>query len=231
MKRKSAHTSGEGQHCLAADNMAAVGRPLTCAIPKKIYRPLYFLSLSFIVTQTVMDICYYLSVHLNVLSTSQYNHIVSVIFIMLQAIDFVLSVSLIAIFVQRLRSLNIDIGINDPYHNQELNDQQMKIVRSMSKSTVLSCIAILSSQCVFIYIAILFWINDSDNLGYTRFIMVAWDCIINSVCVILNFDFADGCYYHLCCCFDYCCTKLCGYQAKRQQTELRQRLLTEPYKL
>ena len=207
------------------------------AISNKVFIAFYCGSILFMVVFIASDVCYYLYIR-NVLSEIQDAHIVVIAVICEQIIDLLLSICLMALFLQRLRRLNVDIIINASHgykvSDSEVifNEDQMKIIKSMSKVTILSCFAIVTFQVVAIYTGFAFWFGKpSTESNEIRYMLGILDCIVNSLCVVLSFDFAEIWYYRLCCCFDICCAKLCTYQTKRQLDEHRHRLLSEPYNL
>ena len=200
------------------------------AISERICALLYLGCASFEIIFMACMICYYLKLE-NTLTHTQYDDIAGILIAAYQMIDFLLAVSVIIIFIKKLRKLSIEVGINDSNYDIQTNDpwlsrSQMKIVGRMSKITILSCVAILTTQSFLIYIGTLYWVGEPKMLNHIRYIYVTLDCIINSICVVLNFDFADEYYEKICFC-ESICTKLCAYKVKREFGEYRNRLLKE----
>eukprot|EP01084_Bolivina_argentea_P127038 224754_1 len=204
-------------------------------ITTNIYTALTCGCIFFFVIQIILLITWYYSM-IYYISTNTLHIIVAVTVIVEQLLDFLLSVSFLMIFIKKLRALNIDIGLNYLSYDLELNDmksvqnstlnkQQLVIIKSLSKITILSCIAIISTQCFFIYEGILYWLDAPLRLNAIRYIAMSLDCMINSICVILNFDFADGWYISLCKSCDCCLTTICTYDAIKKQNNLKQQLL------
>ena len=209
-------------------------------ISKNMYRLLYFGCALFLMVFIMADISYYMKLG-GTISENNYTDMAVLNIILQQIIDFVLSITLMTIFIQRLRRLNIEIGVNDNNFDKNksiqsdstLNKSQMMIVSSMSKVTILSCVAIISTQVFLIYEGIIYWLGTPVMLNNIRYLLVALDCSINSICVVLSFDFANRFYNRLCCCCDYGCQRLCTYQAKKQLDDHRVTLLQleKPYEL
>ena len=201
-------------------------------ISKIVYKTLYFGCTLFIIIFLIPETCYYLRLQ-DIITVNQYNNIAVVTIVCEQIIDFALSVSLLIIFLQRLRRLNIETGVNHGNVGKDLalNRLQIKIVSSMSKVTILSSVAIVSTQIFLIYIGVLYWLGEPEMLNNIRYALLALDVCINSICVILNFDFANIWYHRLCCCCAYCCNKICAYKARKQMNDLHIRLLSQQYEL
>ena len=150
-----------------------------------------------------------------------------------QIIDLMLSSYSIALFVRRIWMLTIDIGDNiDKQSVHSINDGQLIIIKAVSKITILSSIAIISSQIFLLFEASLFGLRykngytDEVSLGYDIWWMyLPIDCIINALSIYLSFDFNDGCYKKMCFCLDGCCV----YTNKRKFTALKTRLLSNEF--
>ena len=210
------------------------------AISKTIIKWFYFGIAIFIISLLTVQTCYYLVLTDTVIMTeSEFNGKLALsVIIIHQIIDFILSFSLIGMFIQKLRILYIDLrhSVNDSKEKEFYSRrQQKKIIRSMSKATILSCVAILSTQLFLLFQAIVFYVGTPDELDLIRQIFLALDVIINSICVVLNFDFADIVFFIACCACDYCCSQLCEHKASKKLSEHKARLLpeksAEPYKL
>eukprot|EP01084_Bolivina_argentea_P202512 346004_1 len=140
-------------------------------------------------------------------------------------VDIILSVGLIGLFVYKLWLLNRDIGIeylhqNMNDNNSSLNSKQVSIVNVMSKMTILSIFATVSTQMVFVLQSIqyvrMFEDKDYDILDTFAHLLGVADCFVNSICVIWSFDFVAPCYrWTPCALFDFCCSKLCKYVIKQ----------------
>ena len=202
------------------------------SLPAKTYKMLYLGCALFEFIWCLAGICYYLKLG-HILEPAEYDQIAVVSNVTALIIDLVTSITIIILFIQRLRKLNIEVGSGtiNKAENSSLNKSQMKIVLSMSKVTILSCVAILSTQSYLIYCGLLYSAGQPEIPNNIRYILVSLDCVINSICVVLSFDFADEWYHKLCCCCECCCTRLCAYQAKREFNRYKQRLISEPYTL
>lgn len=194
------------------------------AIPKHIYKWLYFGVAIFILGLIALEICYYLALQ-SIITKHTYNeYVILSVSLSHQVIDFILSCSLIGLFLQRLRALYIDS--NDK--SSSLNERQAVIILSMSKATILACTAILSTQSLLFFQEAVYWyLGKSTILEDIRLILLVFDVIINSICVVLNFDFADHLYGCLCCGCDICCARLCQYKSEKKLSEYKTRLLTD----
>ena len=121
------------------------------------------------------------------------------------------------------------------------NQGQEKILRVMSKISILSSFAIVFVQIIALYLAILYSLFANHFITLDQFIncqswllfISAFGVIINVVCMFLSFDFVSKYYYKWCgvcdkCCF-HCCTHIVATRIKKhviKQTELGQPLLT-----
>eukprot|EP01084_Bolivina_argentea_P189425 325743_1 len=152
-----------------------------------------------------------------------------------QVIDLCLSISSISLFVHKLWLMNIDIvkEENNPLDN-DLNQKQVKIIKAVSKITVLSSVAIISSQLFLISEAIISIYDRQKGYSWetsalpTRIsrLYLPIDCIINIVCIELSFDFANKPYHRLCCCLDFICNAIATRKAKGQMNELKTSLMS-----
>ena len=202
------------------------------AISSYVYYGLYFGCALFLLHWFGFATCYYLQLTKTITSTQYYfaEGITTTIGLI---IDFVLSVSIIAIFIQKLKELSIEVGANgnDKLLNKDsLSRSQMKIVSSMSKVTILSTVAIVSTQCLFLLSATMYWMQTTELNNFQVMLLVI-DAIVNSICVVLNFDFAGKWYRRMCCCCDYCCAKLCAYQTEQKWNQYKESLLPQGFDL
>lgn len=206
-------------------------------ISNTIFIIFYCIIAIFLLLLVGIDICFYFFVR-GYLTQPVYYELAAICLLCTEITDLLLSVGLIIVFVHKLRLLNIEIGLNHSYQyddidvrssnsdNISLTNQQYKIITTMSKVTILSAVAIISTHCYFIYQGIMFWMNAPLIMDIIRYISLPLDCTINAICVVLNFDFAEDVYHRLCCCCHYCCSKLCAYKAKKEiMSEFKQRLL------
>eukprot|EP01084_Bolivina_argentea_P019155 35621_1 len=101
--------------------------------------------------------------------------------------------------------------------SESLNIQQKSIVYTASKYTILTSIAIVSTQLYLIsgvnngiavmrYNASKLYYNDSFRI-YVALLTI--DCCINSLCVCLNFEFSKTWYNSLCFLCNSCCNVIC----------------------
>ena len=155
-------------------------------------------------------------------------------------IDLALSIGLICLYIKRLWQLHIDIGSNDVDDIQQnkrtkpysLKPTQWKIVRALSKMLILSVLPITSSQLALFYdlvTYILRLIHGQNYTVYTRvellfFSYIIVDSMINSLCILLSFDFMNKWYYRLCGNLDNCCVKIIHNRSKKKHSNT----LSEP---
>eukprot|EP01084_Bolivina_argentea_P309130 534669_1 len=152
-------------------------------------------------------------------------------------IDLTVTVMIVGIFVYKLWVLTNDIGSNYIYPKQKmsLDGKQITVIDAMSKITILTLCAIISSQLLLFYQMITFTLDvfqgNLDKLyDDIQNLLMVLDTFINLFCVIFSFDFAFSCYrYTPCYVLDWCCNMLCKYHAKHKQLqnviEMKQNLL------
>eukprot|EP01083_Nonionella_stella_P075840 206359_1 len=162
--------------------------------------------------------------------------------IMEQLIDLLLSVGLITLFCHRLWLLNMEIGThqfiqcdiltdddvdedtNPSVTDCELKPKQVQIIKALSKLIVLSSTSIISTQCVMIYDIWLFYERviysddyvDNTEREYMYFILGIVDCVINAVCILLSFDFAETWYRRVCGCLDHMLVNVISSRSRKQ---------------
>ena len=112
------------------------------------------------------------------------------------------------------KSADLEFKIN-------LNTDQTSILAVIVKYSVLSFITITSSQ-----IFLISCINRSISLitnenhykfGYKLFaICFTLNCCINSICILLNFQFIHSWYIHLCCICEKMCNSICNKHAMKK---------------
>eukprot|EP01084_Bolivina_argentea_P125451 222268_1 len=158
-----------------------------------------------------------------------------------QVIDLTLSILLIGLFIYKLFLLNVDIGSNyfdqnEMSNNTSLHYKQVSILNAISKITVLSIMAVVTTQIVFLLEAIRFTdklqanYNAAKEMYGIEEILYVIDILINSLCVIGSFDFMDPYYrYTPCATIDLCCNRVCRYITRKKQSrgmiELKETLL------
>eukprot|EP01084_Bolivina_argentea_P097178 174710_1 len=203
--------------------------------PNKIYIAMYCACGIFGLCLIAQRISY--TIHLcGMMSEMWYDFVTFVVIIVEEVVDVVLSISLVGLFIRKLRQLTLDINLKASCDDVELDDmqsvqnsllsaKQLKIITSMSKLTILSSIIIISTECYFLYLGIVYWLGVPQKLNAIRWMCFSLNVMVNSICLVLNFDFAETLYNRLCCHFHYCCRKICAYQTKRQQNVLAKKLL------
>ena len=132
-------------------------------------------------------------------------------------------------FGDDFRFLSASISMDGAYEYQKdenssqlnlsisFNEKQQKVLGIMSKLTLLSTFAIVFTQFIAIYIAVVTELYIEAIIGFANFrywcgwLIFLWSfsVIINALCVFLSFDFQSGCYYKICGAFDKCCFVCC----------------------
>lgn len=202
------------------------------AIPNYVYYGLYFGCALFQAQWISFAVVYYLNLT-NIITTAQFELGAAINSTVGQIVDFALSVSIIVIFIRKLRDLSIEVranGSDQLLNSHKLTQSQLKIVSSMSKVTILSIVCIVSTQCLFMFSGIMFWMKMLTWEDIETMLLVL-DAIINSICVVLNFDFASIWYRRMCCCCDYCCGKLCAYHTEQKWNQYKESLLPQGFEL
>eukprot|EP01084_Bolivina_argentea_P302683 522491_1 len=169
-------------------------------------------------------------------------------------IDIILTTLIISTFVRKLWLLNIDLiyvdhgNINEPIMNESdltidrdisittksntlssLNDRQKVVISIMSKITLLSFIALISTQIV-IYLGVAMFFYDTFNEDYyanlfSTFQTGYWavNSIICTFCIALMFDFALYWYEILCACPNTYCIACCYRLGQKQVKKAKKR--------
>ena len=100
------------------------------------------------------------------------------------------------------------------------NPAQKKILGAISKMTVLSALAIISSETVFTFQAIggaAGWFANNDEMMAIWYIGWDIDVVVNAICLFLSFDFNDNVYQKWCCGLHRCCMWTCDKCSRRKQ--------------
>eukprot|EP01084_Bolivina_argentea_P203946 348245_1 len=147
-----------------------------------------------------------------IISIATYHKYAPIPIVITELIDAILSIELVYMFVHRLFLL-----FRMHTHNKisELNWKQQSILYSVTQYTILSTIAIISSQTFLISSVNNSYSFKADNgayyhISYTLYsILMDSDAVINSLCIFLNFRFSHLCYVSMCCFCDDCCHAIC----------------------
>lgn len=144
--------------------------------------------------------------------------------ILTEIIDLLLSIGLIGAYIRKLWQLNEKVA--NPFSTKnndgkEINSAQNKILNAIGKITILSSLAIISSQLLLIVQTIVYFQAISSSLT----IQVIWillnniDCMINTICIFLSFDFNVDLYHKICGYFQKCCFKFCKMVYTKRNTK------------
>ena len=195
----------------------------------------YTLCVIFIILDIISKILYILPE--NLVTDYEFNLYTLIISIIEQIIDLILSIGLIGLFVNKLRCLHDDIEyskrVSIRANNQQQYEQsQFKILIIISKVTLLSTIAIISSQLYLLYKTIFYILEsfygfDVSNIDiwiFDGFLPIS--SALNTICIFLSFDFNHKWYVKVCCHNKW--TKLLQRkQAKKSENRLEMRLLED----
>ena len=130
-----------------------------------------------------------------------------------EIIDLLLSIGLIGAYIRKLWQLNEQVA--NPFSinkdGKEINSAQNKILNAIGKITILSCFAIISSQLLLIVQTSIYFqtISTSQLIYIIWFMLNNVDCMINTFCIFLSFDFNVDLYHKICGYFQKCCFKFC----------------------
>eukprot|EP01084_Bolivina_argentea_P121502 215319_1 len=108
---------------------------------------------------------------------------------------------------------NLSVNIN-------INSKQKSILFVASKYAILSSTAIISTQ-----LFLLSSVNHSMAFSQPDWyyflswdiygVLFALDCLLNSLCICLNFDFNQIWFLTLCCICNNCCNSLCIWMSRK----------------
>ena len=153
-------------------------------------------------------------------------------------IDWILSISLLYVFLHKLWILNMDLSVfNVNEASSVVNSRQESVIKIASRLTIISCIAIFTTQFLMIYSTITFLICYKNieckyyNHNLKPIVEGFWgiDCFINCLCIFMSFAFenAEIMYYSLCRCCHQQCIKCCIYMTRKkmQKNQLQHQLL------
>lgn len=183
------HTFSKTQHQLSNVSLAAIA---VLVVLFTIFRTL----------DTTIDIMYLTSVI--TLQQARIPMVFAVVII--QLVDLILSILFVYLFVTKLSKLSQDII----YGNNLLNEKQKAIFYVTRKYIILSTIAIISTQIELLS-------RTLDDISFlptspefylislsSSYILWALDCMITSVCILLNFEFSNKWFDILCCICNLC---------------------------
>ena len=100
------------------------------------------------------------------------------------------------------------------------NPAQQKILAAISKMTVLSALAVISSETMFTFQAIgsaTGWLTKSDAMLVIWYLGWDIDVVINAMSLFLSFDFNDAAYQKWCCGLHRCCMWTCNKCGQRKR--------------
>eukprot|EP01084_Bolivina_argentea_P237975 399837_1 len=184
------------------------------------YNTLYILSVIFMLLEPIKDISY----EIFDFGMSTRALIVSIEFILSAAIDLVLSIFLLYLFLTKLTALNISLAelhqnyLREGGNQQILMNKYTKINNIIAKITLLTSLSLISTQILITLFAVEFFIHNrtddrTDNavvyVSYGWIIFWSIDCCINCICIFWSFDFALKWYWFFCKPFHQCCVTCC----------------------
>merc|ERR1712173_142026 len=123
------------------------------------------------------------------------------------------------------------------------NTRQLKVINALSKMMTLSLLSIMSTQIALVWDIWLYSQRASHGQNGDAFVDETWreylfwnllvfSSAVNTVCIVLSFDFADSAYHRLCACCDRICAAFIVHcsqrhyrQKKNRQNELEAALL------
>lgn len=216
---------------------------------KSIYTLFYVLNALFVLLSFFTG-----TVYLTAEDLQSYDTTFAVLTVLSQLLEFVISVGLIKLYIDKLFVLNamaerfmytapppkeVDHYEDDSDSAPELSDDsgdhqhdadkpcnnpaQLKILGAISKITVLSALAIVSSEIAFTFQAIgaaAGWFTESDLVLVIWYIAWDVDVVINALCLFLSFDFNDDVYRKWCCGLHRCCMCICDRRSQRQKEKI-----------
>ena len=175
-----------------------------------IYYIIYILCILFIASSMAQFIEYVLYFDYHE-SHNQYNMVEIIGTIITVIIDLLLSIGLIGLYIRKLWQLNNQVANPFPLRH-EINSAQTMILNAIGKITILSTLAIISSQLLLIFQTVMYFQNISVANEVTFliwFMLNDLDCIINVFCIFLSFDFNEDLYHKICGNLHICCYKIC----------------------
>ena len=136
-----------------------------------------------------------------------------------EVIDLILSVYMIAIFMNKLFQLTVDLAGNDL--PEILTIQQQRLIHIMTKYFILSFIATLVTQLeslIYCFAEFSGTQGDYKWILYVSFLLWPIDCAVNSICLFLIFDINERLYIKSCGKFHTCIKTLFNRRIKRKLT-------------
>eukprot|EP01084_Bolivina_argentea_P194312 333363_1 len=156
--------------------------------------------------------------------------------------DLILTIVWIYLFTKKLFQLFIDIEINKQHnvplihqkirsysaHSIQLNLEQISVISVATRCTILSIMALFSTQIFYIYYSVLFviYVYTKNKILYEEmwkvYLLLWWFAIlVNAITIFLNLDSTFS-MYSLCCvraheCCEICCERLAKKQVKRNR--------------
>lgn len=196
------------------------------ASPNWVYTVSYILCILFVLFEIIEQSILVLF-NLNMINADEYGLYLAICIWSIEAVDLILCIMLISVFVSKLMKATVNIRSfseeSDSLSNQ-LNHHQNKLLYVITKNSYLSIIAVLSTQFMLIYWIIydlifywaLSWYITHPNLHlwmhHIGYILWAVHCFIESLCIMLSFEFNKW-WYQKCCGKSHtkcqsCCAKM-----------------------
>eukprot|EP01084_Bolivina_argentea_P030973 57359_1 len=133
--------------------------------------------------------------------------------IMIELIDFILSVGLIVMFMRKIKVISIDLSVNAL--NSIVYDDPDKLLNITVKYFILAVVVTISSQIEAILVCIT-WIGVISNVfknikwfGRAQRLLFPLDSVINAIALFLTFEMNDKFYMRCCKCCDKCIKHCC----------------------
>ena len=214
--------------------------------------------LSILITLSILYMIIYLVIlQFNLWSITIINYIDGGITLFMSVNDIILNVSLLVLFINKLRELMINLGTtndtkrvyyptpttndnnndnNDNNGNDNesvsrtsvlLDDKQSNLITIITRHTLLSCIAIIFNQIVYLLLFVMIFLaNYSTTIDYMSLVTYTFRALDNVVIVtvlFLNFSFNSRIYLKLC---GYCHMGFYSYQAKSAKVKIKRKKYT-----
>ena len=171
--------------------------------------------------------------------TNELFQVMNIIFFVELISDFIVSIWLISLFLNKLiKVLMTQMKHGDDIKSDSMNlDRQSKLLKLITKQTILSSFGTVSTQIwlfysIFLVVVFGFYKNASYPLkfGLEMFsdICCIFDCTVNSLVILLAFDFLEKKYYRPCChrCHK-CCVKCCLKCVENKRADLEMESLSQ----
>eukprot|EP01084_Bolivina_argentea_P110893 197957_1 len=130
--------------------------------------------------------------------------------------DITLSISLLIMFVRKLLTVHRNVSGGALVNNKDV--AQSKLLYLISKQSILTILAIVTTDICLIYDTCLAYVLDkksemSINTQYTLHLigmaLFVMDSFINTITIVLSFSFANHIYEKFCCLCRSICDKYC----------------------